>query len=339
VSGTAIESFGSTKLVQVGSNYYLSSVSSNSGPELYCYGAPVVVGQFGAWTPIGTEQTASGYQVVLKYGTADSYIIWSVDSNGNYITNTAPASGFSSGIESLETSFQQDLNGDGTIGVPIVSGTAIESFGSTKLVQVGSNYYLSSVSSNSGPELYCYGAPVVVGQFGAWTPIGTEQMASGYQVVLKYGTADSYIVWSVDSNGNYVTNTAPASGTSAIIKALEASFQQDLNGDGSVGASVAPSAASSLDTSQVTPATPGSHDTFLFRADIGQQSGGTDSAWLTEFSAPARHANPEALLEAARADLLFQTANGSQDAMVTIFTHNDVKLQATELHAGFFFLH
>jgi hypothetical protein len=178
-----------------------------------------------------------------------------------------------------------------------------------------------------------------VGQFGAWTPIGTEQTASGYQVVLKYGTADSYIVWSVDSNGNYVTNTAPASGTSAIIKALEASFQQDLNGDGSVGASVAPSAASSLDISQVTPATPGSHDTFLFRADIGQQSGGTDSAWLTEFSAPARHANPEALLEAARADLLFQTANGSQDAMVTIFTHNEVKLQATELHAGFFFLH
>ena len=235
VSGTAIESFGLTKLVQVGNNYYLASVSSNSGPELFCYGAPVVVGQFGAWRPIGTEQTASGYQVALKNGTADSYIIWSVDSNGNYITNTAPASGTSSTIETLETSFQQDLNGDGTMGIPVVSGTAIESFGLTKLVQVGSNYYLASLSSNSGPELKCYGAPVIVGQYGAWTPIGTEQTASGYQVVLKNGTADSYIIWSVDSNGNYITNTAPASGTSSTIETLETSFQQDLNGDGTIG--------------------------------------------------------------------------------------------------------
>src|SRR5947208_1565408 len=105
----------------------LSSVSNNSGPELYCYGAPVTAGQFGAWTLIGTEQTASGYQVVLKNGTTDSYIIWSVDSNGNYITNTAPASGFSSGIETLETSFQQDLNGDGVISVAAAVATGAES--------------------------------------------------------------------------------------------------------------------------------------------------------------------------------------------------------------------
>ncbi|WP_083519337.1 matrixin family metalloprotease, partial [Bradyrhizobium jicamae] len=233
---TIIEALGATSLVQISSFYFLQSNSSGTGPELYCYGAPVTAGQFGAWTPIGTEQTASGYQVVLKNGTADSYIIWSVDSNGNYITNTAPASGASTGIVSLETSFQQDLNGDGTIGVSIASGTAIESFGLTKLVQVGNNYYLASVSGNSGPELKCYGAPVVVGQFGAWTPIGTEQTASGYQVVLKYGTADSYIVWSVDSSGNYITNTAPASGSSSGILSLETGFQQDLNGDGTIGA-------------------------------------------------------------------------------------------------------
>ena len=180
-----------------------------------------------------------------------------------------------------------------------------------------------------------------MGQFGAWTPIGTEQTASGYQVVLKYGTADSYIVWSVDSNGNYITNTAPASGTSSTIKALETSFQQDLNGDGviSVGSSVAASAASSLDISQVAPAAPGSYDAFLFRADVGQQSGGGDSIWLAEFSSPANHANFEALFKAAPADSLFHIANGSQDAIVDIHNHNDVKLQATELHAGFFILH
>ncbi|MCA6117817.1 M10 family metallopeptidase C-terminal domain-containing protein [Bradyrhizobium sp. WSM 1738] len=322
-SPTVIEAHGSTSLVQVSSYYFLQSNSSGSGPELYCYGAPVVVGQFGAWTPIGTEQTASGYQVVLKYGTADSYIVWSVDGNGNYITNTAPASGSSSGIVSLETSFQQDLNGDGTIGVALASGTAIESLGSTKLVQVGNNYYLASVSGNSGPELYCYGAPVVVGQFGAWTPIGTEQTASGYQVVLKYGTADSYIVWSVDGNGNYITNTAPASGSSSGIVSLETSFQQDLNGDGTVGAST---------VSQVAPTTPGAHDAFRFRADFG--GGGTDSVWLAEFS--ASYANPEALVQA---DSSFQPANGDQNAIINVFEHDDVKFQVAELPVGFFILH
>ena len=42
-------------------------------------------------------------------------------------------SGTSTALEALETSFHQDLNGDGVIGVPT---TVIESFGSTSLVEV-----------------------------------------------------------------------------------------------------------------------------------------------------------------------------------------------------------
>ncbi len=47
-----------------------------------------------------------------------------------------------------ETSFHQDLNGDGVIGIPT---TVIESLGSTSLTQVGTNYYL--YSGSVGPEL------------------------------------------------------------------------------------------------------------------------------------------------------------------------------------------
>ena len=50
---------------------------------------------------------------------------------------TGLVAGNSVALESLETTFQQDLNGDGTIGIPSVT---IEAHGSTKLVQVGSNY-------------------------------------------------------------------------------------------------------------------------------------------------------------------------------------------------------
>ena len=66
LSAQAIESFGSTSLVQVGNNYDLDSISSGTGPELQRGGAPVTVGQFAGWTPIGAEQTASGYDVAWK---------------------------------------------------------------------------------------------------------------------------------------------------------------------------------------------------------------------------------------------------------------------------------
>src|SRR5664280_2150471 len=93
-------------------------------------GAAVTAGEFGAWTPIGAEQTASGYEGAWKVTGADQYSVWAVDSSCNAISNNAigVVSGTSIALESLETSFHQDLNGDGVIGVP---GTVIESYGST----------------------------------------------------------------------------------------------------------------------------------------------------------------------------------------------------------------
>ena len=83
-----IEANGSTSLVEVGTNYFLYPVGGSSGPALRYVGAPVVAGQFGAWTPIGAEQTASGYEVAWKVTGADQYTVWNTDSSGNYISNT-----------------------------------------------------------------------------------------------------------------------------------------------------------------------------------------------------------------------------------------------------------
>lgn len=60
--------------------------------------------------------------------------------------------------------------------------TVIESNGVTSLVQVGSNYSLYPVGTSSGPQLKISGAAVTAGQFGAWTPLGAEQVANGYHV-------------------------------------------------------------------------------------------------------------------------------------------------------------
>ena len=87
--------------------------------ELSYGGAPAVAGQFGGWTPIGAEQTANGYEVAWKVTGSDQYTVWSTDANGNYLSSAfVSASGSSAELQSFEPSFQQDLNGDGTIGVP-----------------------------------------------------------------------------------------------------------------------------------------------------------------------------------------------------------------------------
>ena len=70
---TVIESFGSTSLTQLGSTYYLGN---GPGPSLKSGGVAVVAGSLGGWTPIGVEQTASGYEVAWKVTGSDQYGVW-----------------------------------------------------------------------------------------------------------------------------------------------------------------------------------------------------------------------------------------------------------------------
>jgi 20S proteasome alpha/beta subunit len=228
-----IEAQGSTSLVQVGNHYFLYPVGGSSGPELSYLGAPFVAGQTGAWVPIGAEKTAGGYEVAWKVTGADQYTVWNTDSSGNYQSTIGVVSGSSSALQLLEPSFHQDLNGDGVIGALT---TVIEAQGSTSLVQVGNHYFLYPVGGSSGPELSYLGAPFVAGQTGAWTPIGAEKTAGGYEVAWKVTGADQYTVWNTDSSGNYQSTIGVVSGSSSALQSLEPSFHQDLNGDGTIGA-------------------------------------------------------------------------------------------------------
>jgi serralysin len=77
-------------------------------------GAPVTVGEFGAWMPIGAEKTASGYEIGWKVPGADQYSVWTTDSSGNMNSNpTGVVPGSSYALQSLVSSFHQDLDNDG----------------------------------------------------------------------------------------------------------------------------------------------------------------------------------------------------------------------------------
>jgi len=73
---------------------------------------------------------------------ADQYSAWATDSNGNYTGNIiGVVSGTSGTLESLETSFHQDLNGDGVIGVPSSTSPApaVAGAGSAPIQVAGNN--------------------------------------------------------------------------------------------------------------------------------------------------------------------------------------------------------
>ena len=100
---------------------------------------------------------------------ADQFTVWNHDNSGNYVSSAFDiVSGTSAALQSIETSFHQDLNGDGSISVPPPPPPpVIEAFGSTSLGQVGSNYFLYP-NGGSAVELSYGGAPVVAGQFDHW---------------------------------------------------------------------------------------------------------------------------------------------------------------------------
>ena len=223
--------------VEVGNQYYLFN-SSGSDVALTYAGAVVTAGEFGGWTPIGAAKTASGYDVAWKMTGANEYTVWTTNSSGNANGNlTGPVPGTSYALESLESTFNQDLNADGVIGL---TTTVIQVDGSTSLTEVANRFYFDGIGG-SGPALQYAGAYVTAGEFGGWTPIGAVQTASGYDVAWKMAGANQYTVWVTNSSGNAISNlTGPVSGTSTALESLESTFNQDLNADGVIGLYAAP---------------------------------------------------------------------------------------------------
>ena len=232
---TTIEAFGATDLKQVANNFYLYAHGTTTGPELKKAGAAVTTGQFGAFTPIAAEASGGGYKVVWKNGAANEYLVWDTDAGGNWLSQTAVMAGTTYAMQSLETTYGQDLNGDGTVGLKV---STIEAIGTTDLKQVADTYFLYDHGTTTGPQLKESGAAVTVGQFDTWAPLGAEKMGNGYQAVWKHGAADEYIVWTIDANGNWLSQTAVMSGTTYAVQSLETTYGQDLNGDGTVGLKV-----------------------------------------------------------------------------------------------------
>ncbi len=229
-----IEAIGATRLVQAGNNFSVAPVAGGASVQLNAFGAAVVAGQFGDFAPIAAEATASGYAVAWKSAGADQYTVLNADSHGTFQSHAFfVVAGGSLSLQSIEPSFAQDLNGDGTVG--IVS-TVVEAAGATRLVQVADTFSLGPVGGGLAASLRFGGATVTADTFGPWHPVGAEAVSGGYEVVWQQGSADRYAAWLVDGGGNMLSSpTGVVSGGAAALQSLETLLGQDINGDGTVG--------------------------------------------------------------------------------------------------------
>jgi hypothetical protein len=233
---------GLTGLVQVGTNFFLGS----TGPELKYGGTAVKAGQFQDWVPISSVQVdGGGYDVAWK-NSSGQFTFWATDSKGNFLsypTQGVALAANSTTVQSYESIFHQDLNGDHTIGVPGATPPTTPPptttppttpSGLTGLVQDGTNFFLGS----TGPELKYGGAAVEAGQFQDWVPISSVQVdGGGYDVAWK-NSSGQFTFWATDSNGNflsYPTQGVALAANSTTVRSYESIFHQDLNGDHTIG--------------------------------------------------------------------------------------------------------
>src|SRR5258708_435646 len=200
-----IESFGSTSLTQIGNNYFLYANGTSTGPELKVGGAAVVTGLYSGWAPIGGEQTSSGYEVAWKNAALGHYTVWSVDGNGNGTASViGEVAGSDAALESIETSFHQDLNGDGVIGVPAAASSGLQPVTPTIVpptITIAPSSGNAVLSGSAASDTFVFGP-----HFGNDTivnfQLGTDQVNVDH--TLFASLSDILFHTANDANGNAV---------------------------------------------------------------------------------------------------------------------------------------
>ena len=301
-----IESAGVTSLVEIGGKYYLNS-SSGSGPTLKYGGAAFVDGTDGTWTPIGAEKTATGYQVAWKEASTGLYTAWNTDNNGNYVshvsaltgsTSGGAVSGTNSGLKSLETSFHQDLNGDGQIGASSAA-TPISSVALTTMDKNWSGIVTIKGTADANSQIKLYDGNASLGTVntaadGSWS-FKTSSAISD--------TVHTYTAKQIDGTGQVVGTSGNAILGSTGSNTLKGTAGDDLFA-GNAGA-----------------------DTFVFAAKFGNDV-------IKDFAATGRSHD---VIQFSKnvfdsfADVLAHASQVGQDVVISASEHDSLTLKSTKL--------
>ena len=311
----------------------------------------------GTFKAIGAVQLAGGgYDVAWQEVGSNVFTIWSVDSQGHFLANIGNnLAGNSSTLENFETTFGQDLNGDGQSDRRRHrrQQRSRPTAGHENSDQIGNNYFLDATTGQARAGSRDHARWRRRDTPGTFKAIGAVQLAGGgYDVAWQEVGSNVFTIWSVDSQGHFLANIGNnLAGNSTTLENFETTFGQDLNGDGTIGAPPAtqPAATSSLQlhagpladnfqlvsvsgpviesgtvaapAAQSTAVTIAGHDVFVFAPNFGQVSianfaPATDTIEVSK----TVFANLQALLTATHDD-------ASANAVITDAAHDTITLK------------
>jgi serralysin len=287
----------------------------------------------------GAVQTASGYDIAWKIPGANQYTAWTTDSNGNYLSNIFGAvSGNSPAPESLEPTFNQDLNGDGVVGLYAVPGTTLQISqslpGASAAASIGAGAtlelaaaYSGSITFSASPGMLKLDNPsTFTGQMSNFT--GNGSLSGSDQIDLKTISYNSVH----DSYGMGVLTVTDGTNSAALyFNGSYTSANFKFANDGNGGTIVYDPPLSNSLAARTNSAVTADHgnDVFLFHPNLGQTVS-TDHAFETGVHvSQAEFASASlAIVHDAQENVIF--ADAAHD---TISLHNHALAQ--QHHSGF----
>ena len=199
--------------------------------DITLYGNHVGDSSFMGWSLTAAE-TIDGQNQVIWTHTSGSLSEWNVDGNWNAQSFTEHAPG-SNGVFDVETSFQMDFNGDGSVGIAY---STVHTAGNVAFQKAsGSGLYAVSVNGGSPLAITNGGTQIYEGIYGGWQTLAAATINGVNTVLWKNTSANRLHTWSLDSNWNYVSNQDWVDPNSADAFAFETNFNLDLNSDGTIG--------------------------------------------------------------------------------------------------------
>jgi Ca2+-binding RTX toxin-like protein len=209
---TNIEQSGA-KLAVVNGNYAAIDTTTNAFIQIVYQGNPVTLTTFPGWSIVGAEFVGTNNVEVIWKNTNNKFWHSTNTDKGSYVNPIA-----------YETQFNQDFNGDGTIGS--VANTVIESSGGTTLsINNNLNKY---VANNGGADvdiLYA-GSAVSPDSYSGWSVIAAEIVGATAAEVKAMWKSTGGLFWQTTNtdNGGIVAD--------ADIASYEFTFKQDFDNDG-----------------------------------------------------------------------------------------------------------
>ena len=226
-----IEAAGNVDLLNTNAGYQLRP-DNGTAFSLRYQGAVVDSNFAPGWQAVGAEAVAGAYEVMWRNVNGE-FGTWTVNNQGEFV-----AARSLSGTDLIlkESVFQQDFNGDNTIG-PVVTAT-IEAAGNTDLLNTNAGYQVRP-DGGTAISMRFMGSLVDSNFAPGWQAVGAETKAGGGYEVMWRNTNGEFGTWTLDSQGEF-TGVRTLNAAEVIQK--EATFQQDFNGDRLIGATAMPSA-------------------------------------------------------------------------------------------------